>query len=180
MIPPTPDPDGAPDSAAFPAPDHDHCACRDSARARAEAALAARGMRLTGLRATVFDEVAASHHAVGAYEILAALARKGSRLAPISVYRALDALREAGVVHRLESRNAYFACHARHTDGHHPIVLACSACGAIAEVDSADVDRALGAAVDNCGFRTERRLIELTGICAHCSATAPERGHADG
>ena len=40
--------------------------------------------------------------------------RKGTRLAPISVYRALDALLEAGVVHRLESKNAYFACSRLH------------------------------------------------------------------
>jgi hypothetical protein len=54
----------------------------------------------------VFGEIAASHKAIGAYEVLDKLAARGERLAPISVYRAIDALLAAGIVHRFESRNA--------------------------------------------------------------------------
>ena len=64
------------------------------------------------------------------------LAEKGTRLAPISVYRAIDALLEAGVIHRLESKNAFFACRRLdHTAGRRPIFLACEKCNAVQEVD---------------------------------------------
>ena len=69
-------------------------------------------MRLTDLRRRVLAEISGSHRAVGAYDVQQSLAAKGIRLAPISIYRALDALVAAGIVHRLESRNAYFACRA--------------------------------------------------------------------
>ena len=67
----------------------------------------------------MFEEIAATHASIGAYDILAKLAEKGTRLAPISVYRAIDALLEAGVIHRLESKNAFFACR-RHGSSHRP------------------------------------------------------------
>src|SRR5262249_38518233 len=94
---------------AFPAPGHDHELCLDEAMARARAAFAAKGLRLTPLREAVFQVIAgASHRAIGAYEVLDRLAARGERLAPISVYRAIDALVAAGIVHRFESRNGIF------------------------------------------------------------------------
>ena len=72
----------------------------------------------------MFEEIAATHASIGAYDILAKLAEKGTRLAPISVYRAIDALLEAGVIHRLESKNAFFACRRMdHRTGRRPIFL---------------------------------------------------------
>src|SRR5262245_22209716 len=121
-------------SKAFPAPGHNHELCLDAAMARARAAFAAKGRRLTPLREAVFQVIAAaSHRAIGAYEVLDRMARRGERLAPISVYRAIDALVAAGIVHRFESRNAFFACHAGHDE--RQLVLACEQCGSVAEVD---------------------------------------------
>ena len=85
----------------------------------------------------MFEEIAATHASIGAYDVLARLAEKGTRLAPISVYRAIDALIEAGVIHRLESKNAYFACRRMdHRTGRRPIFLSCEKCNAVQEVDS--------------------------------------------
>ena len=92
---------------------------------RASAIFAERNIRFTDLRRKVFEEIASTQASVGAYEVLDRLAKKGTRLAPISVYRALDALLEAGVVHRLESKNAYFACGRLHQPrtGKRPVTL---------------------------------------------------------
>ncbi len=87
---------------------------------RATAIFAERNIRFTDLRRKVFEEIASTQASVGAYEVLDRLAKKGTRLAPISVYRALDALLDAGVVHRLESKNAYFACGRLHQAAHRP------------------------------------------------------------
>ena len=81
---------------------------------QATAIFAEKNLRFTDLRRKVFEEIASTQASVGAYEVLDRLAKKGTRLAPISIYRALDALLEAGVVHRLESKNAYFACRQLH------------------------------------------------------------------
>ncbi len=106
---------------------------------RARAAFSDKGLKLTPLRQSVFQEIAASHKAIGAYDVLDRLAAKGERLAPISVYRAIDALVAAGIVHRFESRNAFFACHAGHDM--RQLVLACETCGRVAEVDGDKVFR---------------------------------------
>ena len=86
------------------------------APAAAEAACAAGGARLPPIRRDVLGVLYSTHRPLGAYdEIADALAGQGRRkLAPISVYRALDFLVAEGLVHRLASRNAYVACPHRH------------------------------------------------------------------
>ena len=159
---------------SFPTPGHDHGPCLSDTLHRAAEAFEARGLKLTPLRRRVLEEVAASHHAIGAYEILERLARKESaRLAPISVYRALEALLEMGVVHRLESRNAYFACHAQHgKNGLRQIVLACERCATVAEVAAPATFDAIDSAARGTGFRSTRVLVEVTGVCAACAEAA--------
>jgi Fur family transcriptional regulator, zinc uptake regulator len=156
--------------AAFPAPEHNHDRCLDEAMARARQAFEAKSMRLTPLREAVFREIAAaSHQAIGAYDILERLAAQGDRLAPISVYRAIDALVTAGIVHRFESRNAYFACHAGHEQ--RQLVLACERCNAVAEVDGARVFAAIDKAADAVKFSasaSRAAVVEVWGLCANC------------
>src|SRR3954470_5316099 len=94
-------------AAVFPAPDHDHVRCESDAMAAAEAHCLDRGQRLTAMRREVLATLLASHQPLGAYEIIDRIAPRGTRPAPITVYRALDFLRENGLVHRIESRNAF-------------------------------------------------------------------------
>lgn len=159
-------------SNAFPAPGHDHDRCLAEAMERARAAFTDKGLKLTPLRQSVFQEIAASHKAIGAYEVLDRLAAKGDRLAPISVYRAIDALVSAGIVHRFESRNAFFACHAGHD--RRQLVLACEACGRIAEVSGDEAFAAINAAASSVGFVATGAVVEVKGLCAACAAD--ERG----
>lgn len=150
-------------------PSHDHAPCLQRALSRAEQAFADRGMKLTALRRLVFEEIAGSHDAVGAYDVLDRLQRKtGERMAPISVYRALDALLEAGVVHRLESRNAFFACHAAHEARARPVALVCDTCGAVAERDGREVFAAIEGLARGDGFEPRFVVVEVTGCCGAC------------
>ncbi|MBS0244218.1 MAG: transcriptional repressor, partial [Proteobacteria bacterium] len=143
-------------SGSFPSPDHDHQRCLTGIVARAETAFAGHGMRLTPLRRQVLEEVAGSHQALGAYEVLERMASKaGRRMAPISIYRALDCLVDVGIVHRLESRNAFFACQGEHPGDRRQIVLSCKQCGLVAEVDGADVFDGIGKAATVASFRPE-------------------------
>lgn len=159
------------DRSIFPEPGHDHQVCVADAIARAEGVFETSGLRLTPLRRRVLEEVAASHTAIGAYEVLERLARKdGRRLAPISVYRAMEALVAAGLVHRLESRNAFFACHARDTGHRRHVVLACEQCGSVVEVAGSSVFEGIAVAAKASGFTPHRAMVEVLGDCGRCAA----------
>jgi Fur family zinc uptake transcriptional regulator len=163
-------------SSAFPAPEHDHGHCLAEAMERARKAFEDKGLKLTGLRRSVFAEIAASHKAIGAYEVLARLGARGERLAPISVYRAIDALVAVGIVHRFESRNAFFACHVGHT-ARRQLVLACEACRSVAEIDGDAVFRAIDKAADAAAFSAKEAVVEVWGLCANCAGATQEPDH---
>ncbi len=154
----------------FPAPEHDHGLCLEEAMERARKAFDAKGLKLTPLRVAVFQEIASSHRAIGAYEVLEAIAKKGERLAPISVYRAIDALVDVGLVHRFESRNAFFACHTGHEG--RQLVLACDSCGRVAEVAGAKVFAGIDEAAGTASFEPRTAVVEVWGVCGNCIAGA--------
>ena len=139
---------------------------------QATAIFAEKNIRFPDLRRKVFEEIASTLASVGAYEVLDRLAKKGTRLAPISVYRALDALLEAGVVHRLESKNAYFACRRLHQPrtGRRPMFLSCEKCGVVQEVDGDDIFRAIDTAAESTNFEPRVRFVEVSGTCQDCAA----------
>ncbi len=152
----------------FPAPDHDHDRCSTDAMAVAEGLCTERGQRLTPIRRRVLAALLNSHKPLGAYEIIERLAPRGPRPAPITAYRALDFLREHGLVHRIESRNAFIACVHNHSVGEFVVFLICERCGAVGEASSADVTATLASAARAAGFAPKSPVIEISGICTHC------------
>ena len=154
----------------FPAPDHDHDRCSTDAMAVAEALCAQRGQRLTPIRRKVLGTLLASHKPLGAYEIIERLASKGARPAPITAYRALEFLRQNGLVHRIESRNAFIACVHNHVAGALVVFLICERCGAVGEAAAAAVASTIKSASRAAGFSPKTPVIEITGVCGHCKA----------
>jgi len=148
----------------FPGPDHDHDRCSTDAMAVAEALCVQRGQRLTPIRRKVLG----THKPLGAYDIIERLALKGPRPAPITAYRALEFLRENGLVHRIESRNAFVACVHNHAASALVVFLICERCGAVGEASSDDVTATLTSAARSAGFTPKSPVIELTGVCTHC------------
>ena len=107
---------------------------------------------------------------LSAYTILDRLRDEGFR-APLQVYRALDKLLASGLVHRLESLNAFIAC--AHPDCHSRGMIAFAICGDCGQVDEFTDDairERLGAWSLANGFQTERTIIEIRGHCAACRA----------
>jgi Fur family zinc uptake transcriptional regulator len=135
----------------------------------AEARCAGRGQRLTPIRRHVLAALLASHQPLGAYEIMERLAPSGPRPAPITVYRALEFLRDNGLVHRIESRNAFVACVHAHSVGDLVVFLICERCGAVGEASSPGIAARLKAAARTVGFTAKSPVIEVGGICTHCS-----------
>jgi Fur family transcriptional regulator, zinc uptake regulator len=155
-------------AAVFPAPNHDHSRCSADTIAHAEAICAERAERLTAPRRQVLEVLAASHKPIGAYEIIDRIARKKTRPAPITVYRALEFLMKHGLVHRIESRNAYLACTHNHDSGALVAFLMCESCGAVGEASTTAMNQVLAAAAKKAGFRPNMSVIEITGTCSHC------------
>jgi Fur family transcriptional regulator, zinc uptake regulator len=158
--------------AVFPAPNHDHDRCASDGIAHAEAICAKRNERLTPMRRRVLEALLASHAPLGAYELIDRLSVRGARLAPITIYRALDFLREQGLVHRIESRNAFIACVHNHETGDPVVFLICEKCGAVGEAASAAVADTIKSASRAAGFTPKTPVIEISGICAHCKSAA--------
>jgi len=148
-------------------PQHDHATCTAELLSRAERTCERRGSRLTGQRREVLNCVAQSHAAVGAYDIIERMAGLGPRPAPITVYRALDFLEAHGLVHKIESRNAFVACTHAH-DGKPAAMLVCERCGLVAELDAPEMFGALQSAAKGQGFAIHRSVVELTGLCSTC------------
>lgn len=155
----------------FPAPHHDHAHCTAELLARAERTCERRGSRLTGQRRDVLDCVAQSHSAVGAYDIIERMASRGPRPAPITVYRALDFLEAHGLVHKIESRNAFIACTHPH-DGQPAAMLVCERCGLVAELDAPQAFASLRQAAVSQDFEVRRSVVELSGLCGACRKEA--------
>src|SRR5262245_11532034 len=152
----------------FPAPGHDHDRCSSDAMAVAEARCHERGQRLTPIRRAVLGALLGSHQPLGAYEIMERVAGGGPRPAPITVYRALEFLRENGLVHRIESRNAFVACVHAHVAGDLVVFLICERCGAVGEASSVKVASTLRSAARAVGFTPKSPVIEVGGVCTHC------------
>ena len=91
--------------------------------------------------------------------------------APPTVYRALNQLMERGVVHRLESLNAFVAC-AHPAEAHDPAFMICRACDAVAEAQATPARGALGEAARAVGFTIERAVVEAEGLCPDCAEKA--------
>jgi Fur family zinc uptake transcriptional regulator len=156
---------------AFHDPAHDHSHCTSELLERAERLCARRGTKLTQQRRDVLACIAENHAAAGAYEIIERMAERGRKLAPIAVYRALDFLASHGLVHRIESRNAFVACSHGH-EGRPAALLVCEDCGEVAELDAPDTFAALARETASSGFAANRTVIEIGGRCGACAGRA--------
>src|SRR5580658_179034 len=152
----------------FPAPDHDHGRCTADALLHAEKVCEQREQKFTPIRRQVLEALSSSHRPLGAYEVIDELAKSMPRPAPITVYRALDFLMANGLVHRIESRNAYLACAHDHDAAATVAFLICERCGSVGEIPAASVAQSLQAAARATGFAPKLSVVEITGTCAHC------------
>lgn len=152
----------------FPKKGHNHDRCVNSALAQAEKVCADANARFTDMRRKVFTLIWQSHKAVTAYELLDALTAEGMRVQPPTVYRALEFLSDLGLVHRIESLNAYFGCDQPECD-HLGQYFICTQCGRVAEAVNEDMSNAVHKAADSVGFAIQATSVEIKGQCHDCA-----------
>lgn len=123
---------------------------------------------LTKNQSLVMSALSQSGGPLSAYTILDQLRDQGFR-APPQVYRALDKLVEFGLVHRLESLNAFVACRHPDCDGHKTIAFViCEECGQVKEITDSTLTKRLKHLASNTGFALRNSIVELRGICESC------------
>ena len=158
--------------------DHNHESCIETALVAAAEICVARGARLTSLRRRVLELIWRSHAPVGAYDLLRALVKTQPGAAPPTVYRALDFLLAQGLVHRIESLNAFVGCaHPRLAHGGQ--FLICGDCGAAAEVHDPRVDAAIARRAAELGFAISRKTVEVQGLCGPCQSRLQGAAHGN-
>lgn len=138
--------------------------------AAVEDACRQRGLRLTPIRARVLGFIAQAGQPVKAYDLLEQMrvdAGVGSA-APPTVYRALDFLLGNGFIHKLESINAFIACHHPSAEPHSVPFLICDGCHNAVELEDEQVAYALDARARATGFVPRAQVLEVHGLCADC------------
>ena len=105
---------------------------------------------------------------LSAYAILDQLRGKGLR-APLQIYRALDKLSECGMVHRIESMNAFVACKHLNNVSHVAVAFTiCDRCGEVSEICDKAFHEGLNSLAKAIGFAQNKSTVELIGHCRRC------------
>src|ERR1700741_2952732 len=154
-------------------PHHDHAhgtpASAEAALALAEEYCRERGEKLTPIRRKVLELLLTSGRATKAYSLLDDMRQIPPGSAPPTVYRALDFLLAAGLVHKIESINAFAVCHDL-TQCQHGILVVCQQCGNVTELHQPKLRQALVTQIEDAGYRLASDEIELKGLCSACQA----------
>lgn len=148
---------------------HDHSQCKREALSVAEQLCEKRGVQLTPIRHKVLELIWNSHKAIKAYDLLDQIRPTNEAAKPSTVYRALDFLLEQGLIHRVESLNAFVGCHSSGIR-HDQLLLICTACHNIEERPAPDVFLSLGSEMEHAEFKAQRKTIEVHGLCKNCQS----------
>ncbi len=147
---------------------HEHTVCIEDAISAASRICEERGLRFTDLRKKVLELVWENHGSAKAYDLLEKLGEDYSAKPP-TVYRALDFLQENGLVHKINSLNAYVGCS-------HPLqhqdcfFLICSACNEVQECCASHVAKVVRGMAEQSQFSPHHTTLEIEGECQDCRA----------
>lgn len=156
---------------------HNHQHCIDDALHHARNICQQAGVKLTPLREQVLMLIWQSHKPLGAYDIIDMLATVSNRrIAPPTVYRTLEFLLELGVIHRINSLNAYIGCPTPNTE-HPGYFLICKQCHTVNESNDEKLLQQITRLGHDANFQIQKQWLEVLGLCQHCqtqqSATPP-------
>ena len=126
---------------------------------------------LTKNQTLVMEALSHADGPLSAYTILDQVRDHGVR-APLQVYRALEKLVEFGLVHRLESLNAFVACSQPDCDAHPTIAFTiCEDCGHVSEISDDTLAGRLAGLAKAAKFNLSKSVVELRGQCADCGGS---------
>ena len=123
---------------------------------------------LTKNQQIIFDLIDKSPEPMKAYSILFNVQKKGIK-APLQVYRALDKLVEIGKIHKIESRNAFIACHNSSCQVAKATAFSiCESCEVVDEISDVKLSKYLSSFNHKKGMKFKRFNLEFFGLCKKC------------
>ena len=134
--------------------------------------LASRGHRAGGARTAVIETLAERGGCVTARELEQALAAGARPVGIATVYRALAALDDAGLVHSVDLGGTERHYELVHDDGAHHHHVVCDRCGRKLAFSDPELERAIDAIGERLGAQLDAHDVVLHGECARCSAEA--------
>ena len=144
-----------------------------------------RGLPFTAPRRSVLEILLKQARPIGAYDVLRQMQRRaGRRIAPPTVYRALEFLAAQGFISKIESKNLFVPCaHAGHP--HACVFFICEGCGRSIELENRQIEQLFDHDANSIGFRVCKRVVEIQGTCSACLSSAsikqakPQKGKLD-
>lgn len=130
--------------------------------------LRSRGLRVTGERLALCRQIFAQHGHIDAEQVLAAVRGAGHAISRATVYRNLDLLVAAGLVHKVRvggNRAVFEHVHAGQKHDH----LACRGCGRMVEFVSPGIAAMLVEICRAHGFAPAGNQLQILGECLACA-----------
>ncbi|GIU94352.1 MAG: transcriptional repressor [Gaiellaceae bacterium] len=131
-----------------------------------------RGARGGAARDEVIACLARQDCCLSAQELFDALRGEGKRVGIASVYRALEQLAEAGLVHRIDLGDGAARFEPALPGGEHHHHLVCDTCGRVETFDDPALERRLEGVASAHGYELDRHDVVLHGACAACASSA--------
>ena len=127
----------------------------------------AQGSRLTAQRKEVLELLLRRGGSAKAYDLQDDMRVRHGRIAPSTVYRALEFLMAQHLVHRVDALNTFIVCNSDH-QAHHPLLLVCSNCEAVTELQDDAAYAAVRKKLRQADAGFVESDIEVKGICGQC------------
>ena len=139
---------------------------------RAEKICTEKGGRLTAKRKDILEILVASECPLSAYEVTEIFNQKNdNKMQPMSVYRMMEFLISANLVHKLKSINKFLACSHINCQHDHeiPQFLMCQKCHSVKEigVDRKIIDE-ISQNIQSAGYQLLNEQIEFDCLCSDC------------
>ncbi len=129
------------------------------------------GLQVTPQRLAVLQAVQSQPHCTA--DVVAETARgEIGAISKQSVYDALAALVDAGIVRRIEPAGSAARYETRVGDNHHHLV--CRGCGGVVDVDCVVGAAPCLTAADAAGYSVDEAEVTFWGTCPTCASGAPE------
>lgn len=126
---------------------------------------------LTSLRKAVLFSLWQAKKPLKAYEILEYLTNaKFTTATATSVYRALDFFMTAGLLHKIESIQAYALCLTPHIEHSTEMLMVCDRCHEVTESHDEALRFLLAQLASSASFQISEDVIELKGVCRACQS----------
>lgn len=154
---------------------HDHQHCIDDALIAAQTICKQQNAKLTELREQVLLLIWKNHKPLGAYALIEQLSEQTQRrIAPPTIYRTLEFLLDLGLIHRINSLNAYIGCTHPHShqgdQAHqHNYFLICKKCHYTQELIDKELSHKIQSLSQTFNFTAQDQWLEITGLCRDCS-----------